>query len=71
MVKLAGAIKEKYNGVEVEVISKGFFTIGAGGDTPKPPNVVVNDKVLGGRITRDELEGHIKELGLTLMSKQE
>lgn len=35
--------------------------IGVGDDTPKPPNVAVNDKVLGGKISEEELEACVKE----------
>ncbi|MHB9094624.1 MAG: hypothetical protein ACYC21_08110 [Eubacteriales bacterium] len=57
---MAGAISEKYEGVKYEVISKGFLMIGVGDDTPKPPNVAVNDKILGGKILAEELEACVK-----------
>lgn len=61
LVKMAGAISEKYEGVKCETISKGFMMIGVGNDSPKPPNVVVNGKVLGGKLTAEELEASVKE----------
>jgi len=58
---MAGAISEKYQGVKYEVISKGFLMIGVGNDTPKPPNVTVNGKVLGGKLSEEELDTWVKE----------
>lgn len=58
---MAGAICDKYKGVRYEVISKGFLMIGVGDDTPKPPNVAVNDKVLGGKVSEDELTACVLE----------
>jgi len=35
--------------------------IGVGNDTPKPPNVTVNGKVLGGKLSEEELDTWVKE----------
>lgn len=59
---MAGAMQEKYEGVGVEVIYKGFLTIGNAGDTPKPPDIAVNGKFLGKQVTAEELENNIKQL---------
>jgi len=59
---LAGKVKDKYpNDVEVEVVYSGFLGFGHKEDTIKPPNIAVDDKVLGSEVTFEDLEKAILE----------
>jgi hypothetical protein len=59
---LAGQVKEKYpDDVEVETVYSGFLGFGHKGDAIKPPNIAVDDKVLGAEATFEDLEKAVKE----------
>jgi hypothetical protein len=59
---LAGKVKEKYpDDVEVETVYSGFLGFGHKGDTIKPPNIAVDEKVLGPEVTFEDLEKAVKE----------
>ena len=59
---MAGKVKDKYpNDVEVEVVYSGFLGFGHKEDTIKPPNIAVDDKVLGSEVTFEDLEKAILE----------
>lgn len=59
---MAGKVKEKYpDDVEVETVYSGFLGFGHKGDTIKPPNIAVDDKVLGAEVTFEDLEKAVKE----------
>jgi len=54
---LAGQVKEKYpDDVEVETVYSGFLGFGHKEDAIKPPNIAVNDKILGSEATFEEIE---------------
>jgi hypothetical protein len=54
---LAGQVKEKYpDDVELETVYSGFLGFGHKGDTIKPPNIAVDDKVLGSETTFEDIE---------------
>jgi len=55
---LAGRVKEKYPAdVEVEVI----YPDGSLEDVPKPPNIAVDDELLGSKMTFEDLEEIVLE----------
>jgi len=59
---LAGKVKDKYpNDVEVEIVYSGFLGFGHKGDAIKPPNIAVDDKVLGSEVTLEDLEKAVLE----------
>jgi hypothetical protein len=59
---LAGRVKEKYpNDVEVETVYSGLLGFGHKGDAIKPPNIAVNDKVLGSDATFEDVEKAVIE----------
>jgi translation elongation factor EF-1beta len=59
---LAGQVKEKYpDDVKVETVYSGFLGFGHKEDTIKPPNIAVDDKVLGAEVTLEDLEKAVKE----------
>jgi hypothetical protein len=59
---LAGKVKDKYpNDVEVEIVYSGFFGFGHKEDAIKPPNIAVDDRVLGGEVTFEDLERAVLE----------
>jgi len=62
---LAGKVKDKYpNDVEVEIVYSGFLGfghIGHKGDAIKPPNIAVDDKVLGSEVTFEDIEKAVLE----------
>lgn len=59
---MAGKVKEKYpDDVEVETVYSGFLGFGHKGNTIKPPNIAVADKVLGAEVTFEDLEKAVKE----------
>jgi len=59
---LAGRVKEKYsNDVEVETVYSGFLGFGHNADTVKPPNIAVNDKILGNEATFEDIEKAVVE----------
>jgi hypothetical protein len=62
---LAGKVKDKYsNDVEVEIVYSGFLGFGHKGDAIKPPNITVDDKVLGSEVTLEDLEKAVLEKSL-------
>jgi len=59
---LAGRVKEKYpDKVEVETVYSGLLGFGHKGDTITPPNIAVNDKVLGSEPTFEDIEKAVME----------
>jgi translation elongation factor EF-1beta len=59
---LAGKVKEKYpDDVEIETVYSGFLGFGHKGDAIKPPNIAVDDRVLGAEATYEDLENVVKE----------
>jgi len=53
---LAGRVKEKYpDKVEVETVYSGFLGFGHKDDAIKPPNIAVDDKILGAESTFEEI----------------
>jgi hypothetical protein len=59
---LAGRVKEKYpDKVEVETVYSGFLGFGHKNDAVKPPNIAVNDKILGAEPTFEEIEKAVIE----------
>jgi hypothetical protein len=69
---LAGKVKEKYpKDVEVEIIYSGFLGFGHKENTIKPPNIAVDDKVLGSEVTFEDIEKGILEKLSSLKEKAE
>ena len=59
---MAGKVKDKYpNDVEVEIVYSGFLGLGHKGDAIKPPNIAVDDKVLGSEVTFEDIEKAVLE----------
>jgi len=59
---LAGRVKEKYpDDVEVETIYSGFLGFGHKEDAIKPPNIAVDDRVLGAEPTFEDIEKAVME----------
>jgi hypothetical protein len=59
---LAGRVKEKYpNHVEVETVYSGFLGLGHKEDAIKPPNIAVDDKILGSEATFEDVEKAVIE----------
>jgi hypothetical protein len=59
---LAGRVKEKYpDKVEVETVYSGFMGFGHKDVAIKPPNIAVDDKVLGSAPTYEEIENAVEE----------
>lgn len=59
---MAGRVKEKYpDDVEAETVYSGFLGLGHKDDAIKPPNIVVDDKVLGSDPTYEEIEKAVIE----------
>jgi hypothetical protein len=59
---LAGKVKEKYpDDVEVETVYSGFLGFGHKGEAVKPPNIGVDDKLLGSEATFEDLEKAVME----------
>ena len=59
---MAGRVKEKYpDKVEVETVYSGFLGFGHKNDPIKPPNIAVDDKVLGSDPTYEDIENAVKE----------
>jgi len=59
---LAGRVKDKYpNDVEIEIVYSGFLGFGHKEDAIKPPNIAVDDKLLGGEVTFEDLEKAVLE----------
>ena len=42
--------------MEIEIVYSGFLGLGHKGDAIKPPNIAVNDKVLGSEATFEDVE---------------
>lgn len=58
MISLAGAVRDAYApNVDVEIIYKGDLT-----EMPMPPNMAVDDRVLGKEVTAEKLEEIIVQL---------
>jgi hypothetical protein len=54
---LAGRAKEKYpDDVEVETIYSGFLGFGHKADDVKPPNIAVDEKILGSEASFEDIE---------------
>ena len=59
---MAGQVKEKYpDEVEVETVYSGFLGFGHKGNAIKPPNIAVDDKVLGSEATFEDIEKAVME----------
>jgi hypothetical protein len=59
---LAGKVKGKYpDEVEVETVYSGFLGFGHKGNAIKPPNIAVDDKILGSEATFDDVEKAVME----------
>ena len=59
---MAGKVKEKYpDEVEVETVYSGFLGFGHKGDGIKPPNIAVDDKILGAEPTYEDIEKAVME----------
>ncbi len=59
---MAGQVKDKYPGeVELEIVYSGFLGFGHKGDAIKPPNIAVDDKVLGSEATFENIEKAVME----------
>jgi hypothetical protein len=59
---LAGKVKEKYpDDVEVETVYSGFLGFGNKGEAVKPPNIAVDDVILGGEATFEDVEKVVLE----------
>jgi hypothetical protein len=59
---LAGKVKGKYpKDVEVETVYSGFLGLGHKGDAIKPPNIAVDDTILGGESTFEDIEKAVME----------
>jgi hypothetical protein len=59
---LAGRVKEKYlDKVEVETVYSGFLGFGHKDDAIKPPNIAVDDKILGAEPTFEEIVKAVME----------
>jgi hypothetical protein len=59
---LAGRVKEKYpDKVEVQTVYSGFLGLGHKDDTIKPPNIAVDDKVLGSEPTFEDIDKAVME----------
>jgi hypothetical protein len=59
---LAGKVKEKYpDDVEVETVYSGLLGFGQKGDAVKPPNIAVDDKILGSEATFEDIEDAVLE----------
>ena len=55
-------VKNKYpDDVEVETVYSGFLGFGHKGDVIKPPNIAVDDKVLGSEVTFEDIEKAVLE----------
>ena len=55
-------VKNKYpDDVEVETVYSGFLGFGHKGDVIKPPNMAVDDKVLGSEVTFEDIEKAVLE----------
>jgi hypothetical protein len=59
---LAGRVKEKFpDKVEVATVYSGFMGFGHKDAAIKPPNIAVDDKVLGSEPTFEDIEKAVKE----------
>lgn len=59
---MAGKVKEKYPyDVDIETIYSGFLGFGHKGDAVKPPNIAVDDKILGGEATFEDIKKAVLE----------
>lgn len=59
---MAGKVKEKYpDKVKVETVYSGFLGFGHKDDTIKPPNIAVDNKILGSEPTYEDIEKAVME----------
>jgi hypothetical protein len=59
---LAGQVKDKYpDEVELETVYSGFLGLGHKGDAIKPPNIAVDDRILGSEATFEDIEKAVIE----------
>ncbi|MBM4146330.1 MAG: hypothetical protein FJ240_08670 [Nitrospira sp.] len=59
---MAGRVKEKYTDkVEFETVYSGFLGFGHKGDAIKPPNIAVDDTLLGSEPTYEDIEKAVIE----------
>jgi hypothetical protein len=59
---LAGSVKEKYpDDVEVETVYSGFLGFGHKSDAAKPPNIAVDDLLLGSAPSLEDIEKAVME----------
>ena len=59
---MAGKVKDKYSDdVEVETIYSGLLGFGHREDAIKPPNIAVDDKILGSEATFEDVEKAVLE----------
>jgi hypothetical protein len=59
---LARKVKDKYpNDVEVEIVYSGFLGFGHKEDAVKPPNISVDDVVLGTEVSFEDIEKAVRE----------
>lgn len=59
---MAGKVKEKYpDDVEIETVYSGFLGFGHKGDAIKPPNISVDDNLLGPEPSYEDIENAVKE----------
>jgi hypothetical protein len=54
---LAGQVKDKYpDEIEVETVYSGFLGLGHKGGSIKPPNIAVDNRILGSETTFEDIE---------------
>jgi hypothetical protein len=59
---LAGKVKEKYpDDVEIEIMYSGFLGFGHKENVIKPPNIAVDNKILGSEATLEKIEKTVIE----------
>ena len=59
---MAGRVKEKYpDEIEVETVYSGLLGFGHKVDAIKPPNIAVNDRILGSEATFEDIEKAVME----------
>ncbi len=59
---MAGRVKEKYlDDVEVQTFYSGLLGFGHKGDAIKPPNIAVDDRILGSEATFEDIEKAVIE----------
>ena len=59
---MAGHVKEKYpDDVKIEIVYSGFLGFGHKEDTIKPPNIAVDDTILGSEASFEDIERSVLE----------